>query len=71
MVKDNYMEFEGIVEKIVKDKVFVKVSDTYKVICTTSGKIRQSGIKLLPEDRVKIEVSAYDTTKGRVVYRLK
>jgi translation initiation factor IF-1 len=71
MAKDNYLEFEGTVENLVKDKVFVKVDDNYQVICTLSGKIRQSGIKLLPFDRVKIEVSVYDMTKGRVTYRLR
>lgn len=71
MDKDGVLEFEGTVDNLVRDKVFVKVSDTYTVICTVSGKIRQSGIKLLPGDRVRIEASVYDTTKGRVVYRMK
>jgi translation initiation factor IF-1 len=71
MVKDNYMEFQGVVKNIVRDKVMVQINENYEVICTVSGKIRQSGIKLLPNDVVKIEVSAYDTTKGRVVFRMK
>jgi translation initiation factor IF-1 len=71
MVKDNYMEFEGTIKNIVRDKVIVQVNENYEVICTVSGKIRQSGIKLIPNDRVKLEVSAYDLTKGRVVYRMK
>jgi translation initiation factor IF-1 len=74
MVKDNYIEAEGIVDSVIKDKVFVTVpngTSTNTVICTLSGKIRMSGIKLLPEDRVLIEISAYDLTKGRVIYRLK
>jgi translation initiation factor IF-1 len=71
MVKENYMEFEGTVLNIVRDKVIVKINDSYEVICTVSGKIRQSGIKLVPKDKVRIEVSAYDTTKGRVVFRMK
>lgn len=71
MVKDNYMEFQGTVKTVVRDKIMVQVNENYEVICTVSGKIRQSGIKLLPNDVVKIEVSAYDITKGRVVYRMK
>lgn len=71
VLKDNYMEFEGTVQNIVRDKIIVKINDNYEVICTVSGKIRQSGIKLLPLDKVKIEVSVYDTTKGRVVFRMK
>lgn len=71
MAKDDVLEFDGTVENLIKDKVFVKVNDNYTVVCTVSGKIRQSGIKILPGDRVRIEASVYETTKGRVVYRLK
>jgi translation initiation factor IF-1 len=69
--KDGVLEFEGTVENLIRDKVFVKINENYTVICTVSGKIRQSGIKLLPGDRVRAEVSVYDTSKGRVVYRMK
>jgi translation initiation factor IF-1 len=71
MVKDNYMEFQGIVKSIVRDKIMVQINENYEVICTVSGKLRQSGIKLLPGDPVRCEVSAYDTTKGRITYRIK
>ena len=71
MVKENMMEFVGVVEEALKDKFVVKVSDSYKVMCTLSGKIRQAGIKIVPNDSVQIEVSAYDTTRGRITYRLK
>jgi translation initiation factor IF-1 len=71
MDKDGVLEFEGSVINLVRDKVFVQVNDHYTVICTVSGKIRQSGIKLIPGDKVRIEVSVYDTSKGRVVYRMK
>jgi translation initiation factor IF-1 len=69
--RDGVLEFEGVVENLIRDKAFVKVNENYTVICTVSGKIRQSGIKLLPGDRVRIEASVYDTTKGRIVYRMK
>jgi len=65
------LEFEGVVESLIKDKVFVVVNENYKVICTLSGKIRMSGIKILPFDKVKILVSPYDLSKGRIVYRLR
>lgn len=71
MVKDDCMEYQGVVESVIRDKVFVKVNDNYSVICTLSGKIRTSGIKILPLDRVMIEVSVYDTSKGRITYRMK
>jgi len=69
--KDGVLEFEGSVINLVRDKVFVQINDNYTVICTVSGKIRQSGIKLIPGDKVRVEVSVYDTSKGRVVYRMK
>jgi translation initiation factor IF-1 len=65
------MEFEGNVEEFANGKFKVKVSDNYSVLCTLSGKIRQSQIKIIAGDRVKIEVSAYDTKLGRIIYRLK
>ena len=67
----DFLEFEGLVESVIRDQVFVRVNENYKVICTLSGKIRMSGIKILPFDRVKIMVSPYDTSRGRIVYRLK
>lgn len=71
MSDENYLEMEGAVESICRDKFTVKVSENMEVICTVSGKIRTSGIKILAGDAVKILVSAYDLTKGRIVYRMK
>lgn len=71
MVKENCMEFEGIVLDSNKDRFNVKINDNYFVSCTLSGKIRQSQVKILVGDRVKIETSVYDPQKGRITYRLK
>jgi len=73
MSDENYMEMEGIVDSICRDKFTVIVNDTNEmtVICTVSGKIRTSGIKILAGDSVKLLVSAHDVTKGRIVYRMK
>lgn len=65
------LEFEGTVEEFANGKFIVKVNDNYSALCTLSGKIRQSAIKILAGDRVKIEVSPYDTRMGRIVYRMK
>jgi translation initiation factor IF-1 len=65
------MEFEGVVEDFCKGKFTVKINENYNVLATLSGKIRQNEIKILVGDRVRIEVSEYDTTKGRIVSRLK
>jgi len=71
MSKDDKLEFEGVVEEFANGKFMVKVNEGYSAMCTLSGKIRQSAIKILLGDRVRIEVSPYDTRMGRIVYRLK
>lgn len=65
------LEFEGEVVDANKGKFKVRISDNYTVLCTLSGKIRQNSVKILMGDRVKIEVSEYDTTQGRITYRIK
>jgi translation initiation factor IF-1 len=71
MVDRDRLEFEGEVVDSNKGKFKVKVSDNYSVLCTLSGKIRMNSVKILLGDRVKIEVSEYDTSQGRIVYRIK
>lgn len=65
------LEFEGVVEEANKGIFKVRVSDNYIVTATLSGKIRQSQIRIIAGDRVKVNASVYDTTKGRITYRLK
>lgn len=65
------MELEGVVDDFSNGKFKVKVSDTHFVMCTLSGKIRTNQVKILLGDKVKVEVSPYDTTQGRIVYRLR
>lgn len=71
MANQDSLEFEGEVVDSNKGKFRVKINDTYTVLCTLSGKIRQNSVKILTGDRVKIEVSVYDTTQGRITYRMK
>jgi translation initiation factor IF-1 len=71
MVERDRLEFEGEVIESNKGKFKVKVTDTYTVLCTLSGKIRMNSVKILLGDRVKIEVSEYDTSQGRIIYRIK
>lgn len=70
-VRRDRLEFEGIVVDANKGKFKVKISDNYTVLCTLSGKIRQNSVKILMGDTVKVEVSEYDTTQGRITYRIK
>lgn len=71
MANRDRLEFEGEVIDSCKGKFNVKVNDTLTVLCTLSGKVRINSVKILPGDRVKIEVSEYDTTQGRITYRIK
>lgn len=65
------LEFEGEVIDANKGKFKVKVNDNYTVMCSLSGKIRMNSVKILLGDLVKIEVGEYDTSQGRIVYRIK
>lgn len=65
------LEFEGEVIESNKGRFKVKVSENLTVSCTLSGKIRMNSVKILVGDKVKIEVSEYDPTMGRIVYRIK
>lgn len=71
MVNKDKVEFEGEVLESNKGKFRVQVNENYLVLCTLSGKIRQNSVKILIGDKVRIEVSEYDPTQGRIVYRIK
>lgn len=65
------LEFEGEVIESCKGKFTVRVNNSFNVMCTLSGKIRLNSVKIIVGDRVKIEVSEYDTSQGRIIYRIK
>jgi translation initiation factor IF-1 len=71
MVERDRLEFEGTVIESNKGKFTVQVNENYKVMCSLSGKIRMNSVKILLGDTVRIEVSPYDTSQGRIVYRIK
>jgi translation initiation factor IF-1 len=70
--KDDILELTGTVSEVLPNEMYrVKVDDMPSIItCYTGGRLKQHKIKIILGDRVKIEVSVYDVTKGRVVYRL-
>lgn len=70
-VERDRVEMEGLVTDSCKGKFRVRVNDSYTILATLSGKIRQNEIKILVGDKVKVEVSIYDTSQGRIVSRLK
>jgi translation initiation factor IF-1 len=69
--KDDALVFEGVVEESSNGQFKIRISDQYTALCTLSGKIRQSGIKIVLGDNVRIEVSPYDVNRGRIIYRIK
>ena len=72
MPKDDVIEFEGTVVEALPNATFkVKLPNGMIVTAHISGKLRMNYIKILPGDNVKIEVSIYDPTKGRITWRTK
>jgi len=72
MVKAEKIYKEGIVEEALPSTLFrIKLDDGEEILGHLAGKLRINFIKVLPGDRVRVEVSPYDTTKGRIVHRLK
>jgi translation initiation factor IF-1 len=66
------IEVEGEVAESLPNTLFrVKLPNGRIVLCHLSGKMRLNYIRLMPGDRVKIEMTPYDATKGRIVYRLR
>ena len=72
MVKEDRIEFEGTVIKALPNAMFrVEIEGGHEVLAYVSGKMRTHFIRILTGDKVKIELSPYDLTKGRITYRLK
>ena len=72
MPKDDVIEFEGVVTEVLPNTVFkVKLSIGHMVTAHISGKMRLNFIRILPGDKVTVEVSVYDLTKGRITFRAK
>ena len=72
MSKEDVIEVEGKVLEPLPNAMFkVELNNGHKVLAHVSGKIRMHFIKILPGDRVTVELSPYDLTRGRIVYRFK
>jgi translation initiation factor IF-1 len=70
--KEGVIELEGTIVEALPNAMFrVELSNGHKVLAHISGKMRQHYIRILPEDRVVVELSPYDLTRGRIVYRYK
>lgn len=71
-MKDDMIEVEGVVEEVCPNTMFrVNIGHKKILMCSISGKLRQHYIRILRGDRVTVQVSPYDLTKGRIVWRHK
>lgn len=72
MSKDDVIEMEGVVTETFPNAVFqVQLSNGHKVLAHISGKLRMNYIRILPGDKVTVELSQYDLTRGRITWRAK
>jgi translation initiation factor IF-1 len=69
---DDTIKMNGVVEEVLPNAMFrVLLENNHKVVATLGGKLRQNNIRILLGDSVEIEMSPYDLSRGRVVYRTK
>ena len=72
MAKEDVIEVEGVVKEPLPNAMFkVQLENGHMVLAHISGKMRMHFIKILPGDKVKVEISPYDLTRGRITYRAK
>ena len=72
MAKDELMEFTGTVKELLPNAMFrVLLDNNHEIIAHTAGKMRKFRIRVLAGDRVTVEMTPYDLTKGRITFRWK
>ena len=72
MSKENLIEFQGVVLELLPNAMFkVKLENNHEVLAHTSGKMRKNRIRVLAGDKVTVEMTPYDLTKGRITFRRK
>lgn len=72
MAKESLIETEGIVDEVLPSGMFkVKLKNDHIITCYLSGKVHSNRIKVIEGDSVRVEMSPYDLTKGRITYREK
>ncbi|HUJ79031.1 MAG TPA: translation initiation factor IF-1 [Nitrospiria bacterium] len=71
MAKDDAIEVQGTITETLPNAMFrVELDNGHRVLAHISGKMRMHYIKILPGDRVTVELSPYDLTRGRITYRI-
>lgn len=72
MSKEDVIEVEGVIQEALPNATFkVKLSNGHEILAHVSGKLRMNNIRILPGDKVTLEMSPYDLSKGRITWRAK
>ena len=70
MVKQDFLEFKGKVTELLPNAMFrVKLENDHEVLAHTAGKLKKNRIRVLTGDNVLVEITPYDLTKGRIIFR--
>lgn len=72
MAKEDLLEFEGVVVEVLPNAMFrVKLENDHEILAHTAGRMRKHRIRVLAGDQVTVEMTPYDLSKGRIIYRKK
>ncbi|MET3590469.1 MULTISPECIES: translation initiation factor IF-1 [Bartonella] len=72
MSKEEVLEFSGVVTELLPNAMFrVKLENDHEIIAHTAGRMRKNRIRVLAGDKIMVEMTPYDLTKGRIIYRYK
>ncbi len=72
MAKQNLIKQDGVIEEALSNAMFrVRLENEHLIVATISGKMRMHYIRILPGDKVSVEISPYDLDRGRITYRYK
>ena len=72
MAKQGLIKQDGIIIEALSNAMFrVRLENDHKIVATISGKMRMNYIRILPSDKVAVEMSPYDLSRGRIIYRYK
>ena len=72
MAKEELIEFTGIVTEVLPNAMFrVKLDNDHEIVAHSAGKVRKNRIRILTGDKVQVEMTPYDLSKGRITYRFK
>lgn len=72
MAKEDLIEFDGVVDELLPNATFrVKLENDHVIVAHMAGKMRKNRIRVLAGDKVRVEMTPYDLTKGRITFRYK